>query len=39
MLQRIPIALEIINPGNTSEKLLNKIQQIMYIFLSSKQNY
>ena len=30
MLQRLPIALAQVKAGNTSEKLLNKIRQIIY---------
>ena len=30
MLQRLPIALAQVKAGNTSEKLLNEIQQIIY---------
>ena len=30
MLKRLPITLPQVKPGNTSEKLLNKICQIMY---------
>ena len=30
MLQRLPIALAQVKAGNTSEKLLNKINQIIY---------
>ena len=30
MLQRLPIALAQVNPGNTSENLLNEIRQIVY---------
>ena len=31
MLQRLPIALVQVKEGNTSEKLLNEIRQIIYI--------
>ena len=30
MLQRLPIALMQVKAGNTSEKLLNEIRQIIY---------
>ena len=30
MLQRLPIALAQVKAGNTSEKLLNEIRQIIY---------
>ena len=36
MLQRLPIALEQIKFGNTSENLLNKIKQIMYSLYRGK---
>ena len=32
MLQRLPIALAQVKAGNTSEKLLNEIRQIIYSF-------
>ena len=35
MLQRLPIALEQVKAGNTSENLLNEIRQIIY-FLCRK---
>ena len=39
MLQRSPIALSQVKVNNTSEKILNKIRQIMYSFVSRKRNY
>ena len=38
MLQRLPIALAQVKAGNTSENLLNEIQQIIY-FVSRKRSY
>ena len=38
MLQRLPIALAQVKAGNTSEKLLNKITQIMYSLYQAKKN-
>ena len=35
MLQRLPIALAQVKAGNTSEKLLNKINQIIYFLYCS----
>ena len=35
MLQRLPIALAQVKAGNTSEKLLNKIHQIIYFLYCS----
>ena len=32
MLQRLPISLAQIKAGNTPEKLLNEIRQIIYFF-------
>ena len=37
MLQRLPIALAQVKDGNNSEKLLNKIRQIVYSLYQSKQ--
>ena len=37
MLQRLPIALAQVKPGNNSESLLNEIRQILYSFNQSKQ--
>ena len=37
MLQGLPIALAQIKAGNTSENLLNKIQQIIYSFCQRKE--
>ena len=34
MLQRLPIAVAQVKPGNNSESLLNKIKQINYQYLS-----
>ena len=39
MLQRLPIALAQVKAGNTSEKLLNKIRQIIYSLYWAKKNY
>ena len=38
MVQRLPIALVQVKAGNTSEKLLNEIRQII-CFVSRKRNY
>ena len=37
MLQRLPIALAQVKPGNNSESLLNEISQIVYYLYQSKQ--
>ena len=37
MLQRLPIALAKVKPGNNSESLLNEIRQVLYSFYQSKQ--
>ena len=37
MLQRLPIALAQIKPGNASENLLNKICQIIYSLYWAKE--
>ena len=37
MLQRLPIALAQVKPGNNSESLLNEISQIVYSLYQSKQ--
>ena len=37
MLQRLPIALAQVKPGNNSESLLNEIRQIVYSLHQSKQ--
>ena len=37
MLQRLPIALAQVKPGNNSESLLNEIRQIVYSLYQSKQ--
>ena len=37
MLQRLPIALAQVKPGNTSEKLLNEIRQIVYSLYRAKE--
>ena len=37
MLQRLPIALAQIKPGNNSESLLNEIRQIVYSSHQSKR--
>ena len=37
MVQRVPIALVIVKAGNTSEKLLNEIRQIIYVLYSEKE--
>ena len=34
MLQRLPIAVAQVKPGNNSESLLNEIKQINYQYLS-----
>ena len=36
MLRRLPIALEQVKAGNTSENLLNKIRKIIYSFYRAK---
>ena len=37
MLQRLPIALAQVKPGNTSENLLNEIRQIIYSLYWAKE--
>ena len=37
MLQRLPIALAQVKPGNNSESLSNEIRQIVYSLYQSKQ--
>ena len=37
MLQRLPIELTQIKAGNTSEKLLNEIRQIIYFLYQTKE--
>ena len=37
MLQRLPIALAQVKPGNTSENLLNEIRQIIYLLYRAKE--
>ena len=37
MLQRLPIALAQVKPGNNSENSLNEIRQIVYSFYQSKE--
>ena len=37
MLQKLPIALAQVNEGNISEKLLNKISQIIYSLYQQKE--
>ena len=37
MLQRLPIALAQVEAGNNSERLLNKIRQIVYSLYRSKE--
>ena len=37
MLQRLPIALAPLKPGNTSENLLNEIRQITYFLYWEKE--
>ena len=39
MLERLPIALAQVKTGNTSEKLLNQIRQIIYSLYREKRNY
>ena len=39
MFQRLPIALEQVKAGNTSDNLLNEICQKKTYFVSSKRNY
>ena len=36
MLRRLPIALEQVKAGNTSENLLNEIRQIIYSLYQAK---
>ena len=37
MLQRLPIALAQVKPGNNSQNLLNEIRQIIYLLYQSKE--
>ena len=37
MVQIVPIALVQVKAGNTSEKLLNEIRQIIYVLYSEKE--
>ena len=37
MLQRLPIALAQVKPGNTSENLLNETRQIIYSLYQVKE--
>ena len=37
MLQRLPIAISLVKAGNTSEKLLNEIRQIIYSLYREKE--
>ena len=37
MLQRLPIALAQVKPGNKSENLLNEIKQIVYSLYKSEE--
>ena len=37
LLQRLPIALAQVKPGNNSENLLNEIRQIVYSLYQSKK--
>ena len=37
MLQRLPITLAQVKAGNTSEKLLNEIRQIIYSLYQAKE--
>ena len=37
MLQRLPIALAQVKPGNNLESFLNEIRQIVYSLYQSKQ--
>ena len=37
MLQRLPIALSQVKPGNTSENLLNEIRKIRYSLCQEKE--
>ena len=39
MLQKLPIALTQVKAANTSENLLNKIRQIIYLLYRAKKNY
>ena len=38
MRQRLPIAVQQVNAGNTSESLLNKIKQIIYSSYPAKKS-
>ena len=37
MLQRLPMALAQLKSGNTSEKLLNELRQIIYTLYRAKE--
>ena len=37
MLQRLPIALAEVKPGNTFENLLNKVRQIIYFLYRPRE--
>ena len=37
MIQRLPIALAQVKPGNNSENFLNEIRQIVYSLYQSKE--
>ena len=37
MLQRLPISLAQVKAGNTSEKLLNEIRQVIYSLYQAKE--
>ena len=37
MIQRLPIAIEQVKAGNTSENLLNEIRQITYSLYQQKE--
>ena len=39
MLQRLPIALAQVKAANASNYFLNEIRKIIYVFVSSKENY
>ena len=39
MLQKLPIALAQVKPGNSSKSLLSGIRQIVYSLYRSKKNY
>ena len=39
IIQRLPIALEQVKAGNTSEHLLNEIRQIIYSLYLAKEYY